>query len=249
MAAPKYLATANRLLAHLPAEPVGFLLEHCEVVDLARHDILTQSGERLAHAYFPIDCFVSAIFKLEESSTVHIDLIGNEGMIDTQMVLGIGVASLTSVVQGAGRAFRIRDVDLLKLIGDESPIGIALRRYVAFRMDQLAQNQACTISHTVEQRLARWLLMARDRAYSSELLLTHEVLALMMGVRRERVSSAAGSLQKHGLISYSRGDITLLDEPALQAVSCSCYQSQVLAYDEVMGHQLGSNRFKSPAEN
>lgn len=241
MAAPKYLARANRLLAGLPAEPRGCLLDHCDIVDLARQDLLTQAGQHTTHAYFPIDCYVAALLKLDGSSEVQIDLIGNEGMIEAQMVLGISIASLTNVVQGAGRAFRIRDVELFKLICNEPSISKTLHRYVAFCMDQLAQNKACTYSHTVEQRLARWLLMARDRAYSSELLLTHEVLALMMGVRRERVSYAAGLMQKHGLISYSRGDITLLDEPALQAVSCCCYQAELLAYNELMAHQLPSN--------
>ena len=231
MPPPKYLARANRLLAALPAGSRALLLGHCELVDLQRQDILTQAGEFADHAYFPIDSFVAAIVNMEDESSVQVGLIGNEGMVNVSLVLGVRVASLTYVVQGAGRAYRIRHRELQELLGVNRSLRDVLHRYIALRMDQLAQNMACANHHTVEQRLARWLLMARDRAQSSELILTHEVLAFMLGVRRESVTQAASSLQKQGLISYSRGDLMLLDARGLEAIACSCYQTGLAAYE------------------
>ena len=128
----------------------------------------------------------------------------------------------------------IRNHELQELLCANPFFREVLHRYIALRMDQLALNMACASCHSVEQRLARWLLMARDRAHSNELVLTHEVLALMLGVRRESVTQAASSLQKHGLISYSRGDLMLLDQPGLEAVACSCYRTDLEIYEGAM---------------
>ena len=233
----KYLARANRLVAALPAEPRAFLLEHCELVDLQRQDILTVAGQRAEHVYFPIDSFVAAVLNLENMNSVQVGLIGNEGMVNVSLVLGMHVASLTSVVQGAGRAFRIRHCEMQELLDVNPSLHEVLHRYIALCMDQLAHNMACASCHTVEQRLARWLLMARDRAQSSELVLTHEVLAFMLGIRRERVTQTASTMQKQGLISYSRGDLMLLDTPQLEAIACSCYQTDLAAYERALGAQ------------
>lgn len=235
MPPPKYLAQANRLLAALPAESRALFLEHCELVDLNRQDVLTLAGQTTDYAYFPIDSFIASILKLEDASDVQFGLTGNEGMVNVSLVLGISVASTTSVVQGAGRAYRISQYELQEQLKSTPGLRDVLHNYVALRMDQLAQNMACASCHSVEQRLARWLLMAQDRAHSSELLLTHEVLAFMLGVRRESVTQAASSLQKQALISYSRGDIMLLDEPGLKAVACECYQTNLTIYERAMG--------------
>ena len=235
MPPPKYLAQANRLLAALPAESRALFLEHCELVDLNRQDVLTLAGQTTDYAYFPIDSFIASILKLEDASDVQFGLTGNEGMVNVSLVLGMSVASTTSVVQGAGRAYRISQHELQEQLKSTPGLRDVLHNYVALRMDQLAQNMACASCHSVEQRLARWLLMAQDRAHSSELLLTHEVLAFMLGVRRESVTQAASSLQKQALISYSRGDIMLLDEPGLKAVACECYQTNLTIYERAMG--------------
>ena len=234
MTPPKYLAKANRLVAALPMEHQAFFLEHCELVDLHQQDVLTETGQHADYAYFPIDSFVAAICKLEDANPIQVGLIGNEGMVNVSSALGMSVASLTSVVQGAGRAFRIGHSELVTQLKTNPFLHGVLHRYVALRMMQLAQNMACASCHTVEQRLARWLLIARDRAHSNELLLTHEVLALILGVRRESVTQTARSLQKQGLISYSRGDLMLLDEPGLQAVACNCYQADLAAYERAI---------------
>lgn len=232
---PKYLAQANRLIAALPVETRALFLEHCELVILHRQDVLSQSGQDAEHTYFPIDCFVSVILKLEDANAVQVGLTGNEGMVNLSLILGMRVATLTSVVQSAGRAFRIRHNEIQELLHANQLLGDVLYKYIALRMDQLTQNLACVSSHTVEQRLARWLLIARDCAHSRELAFTHEGLALMLGVRRERVRPIASLLQKRGLITYSRGDITLLDETRLKAAACSCYQTDLAAYESVLG--------------
>lgn len=235
MPPPKYLAQANRLVAVLPAESRVLFLDHCELVDLNRQDVLTLAGQTTDYAYFPIDSFIASILKLEDASDVQFGLTGNEGMVNVSLVLGISVASTTSVVQGAGRAYRISQHDLQEQLKTTPGLRDVLHNYVALRMDQMAQNMACASCHSVEQRLARWLLMVQDRAHSSELLLTHEVLAFMLGVRRESVTQAASSLQKQALISYSRGDIMLLDEPGMKAVACECYQTNLAIYERAMG--------------
>ena len=233
----RYLAHANQLVATLSAESRAFFLEHCELVDLQRHDVLTEVGQHADHAYFPIDGFVAALLRLENTGDVQVGLIGNEGMINVSLVLGVKAATMSSVVQGNGRAFRIRNHELQKLLRAIPFLRDILHRYIAMRMDQLALNIGCANSHAVEQRLARWLLMAKDRMRSNELFLTHEVLALMLGVRRESVTQAASSLQKHGLISYSRGDLMLLDSTRLEAVACGCYQKHLRMYESAMGTQ------------
>lgn len=236
MSLPKYLAEANRLVADLPKSSRALFLEKCELVDLHRRDVLAQSGQSVEFGYFPIDSFVAAILNLEDTSDMQVDLTGNEGMVNLSLALGSRKSSWTCVVQGAGRAFRIHHDDLEKRLGADPFLRGVLNRYIALRMDQPARNMVCAICHTVEQRLARLLLLIRDRAHSIELLLTHEVLALMLGVRRESVTQAASSLQKHGLISYSRGDLMLLDEPRLEQAACKCYQNDLAAYARTMGH-------------
>lgn len=233
----KYIDQANRLVATLPAEPRAFFLEHCELVDMERQDVLTTTGQYTEHAYFPVDSFVGALLCLEGSSAVQVALIGNEGMVNVSLVLGMRVASTTSVVQGSGRAYRIRNHELQELLCANPIFRDVLHSYIALRMDQLALNMACASCHAVEKRLARWMLMARDRAHSDELCLTHEVLALMLGVRRESVTQAAISLQNHGLIRYGRGDIVLLDQPGLMSVACSCYEDDLAMYQRAIESQ------------
>ena len=236
MPPPKYLALANRLIAALPEDSRAYFLERCELVSLQRQDVLTKSGQLAEHAYFPIDSFVAAVMKLDDSGDVQVDLTGNEGMVNVSLVLGSPVSSLTNTVQGAGRAFRIHHIQLKDLLETDLFLRDILNLYIGLRIDQLARNMACASYHTVEQRLARWLLMARDRAHSNELLLTHELLALMLGVRRESVTQAASALQKLELISYSRGDLLLLDQAGLEAASCGCYRRDLAMYERAMTH-------------
>ena len=234
MAAPKYLAQANQLIAILPEASREFFLEHCELVSVQRQDLLSQSGQSAEHAYFPLDSYVAVVLNMLDSNDVQVDMTGNEGMVNVSLVLGVRVASLTNVVQGAGRAFRIHHTELQKLLDADPFLRNVLNLYISLRMDQLARNMACASFHTVEQRLARWLLKLKDRAHSTELLLTQEVLSHMLGVRRESVTQAASALQKKELISYSRGDLMLLNEPGLEAAACGCYEADLAIYGWAM---------------
>lgn len=234
MARPRYLAQANRLIAALPEESRDHFLEHCTLVNLQRGDVLTQSGELARHAYFPLDSYVAVVLTMADSTDVQVDLTGNEGMVNVSLVLDVRSASLASIVQGAGRAFRIPHRELKRRLATDMSLRRVLNLYMTLRMDQLARNMACASFHSVEQRLARWLLMVKDRAHSNELLLTHEVLSHMLGVRRESVTQAASALQKNELITYSRGDLTLLDQTGLQAIACHCYEADLAIYQQAM---------------
>ena len=235
MAPPKYLAQANQLIANLPEESREWFLEACELVNLQRQDVLSRSEQLSEYAYFPLDSYVAVFVTMESSNDIQVDLTGNEGMVNVSLVLGVRAATLTNTVLGAGRAFRIHHAALQKLLDVDPFLQRMLKLYVNLRLDQLARNMACVSSHTVEQRLARWLLMVKDRAHSNELSLTQEVLSRMLGVRRERVTLAASALQKKELISYSRGDLLLVDQPNLEAAACGCYESDLAFYERAMG--------------
>lgn len=233
----KDLSLANRLISALSPLDRALFLEHSELVELKLHKVLIEAGQRASHAYFPVDSFVSVILPVAGAPHLEVALVGNEGMVSTSLVLGVTISSFTHLVQGAGRAFCIRRSALTQRLAESASLRTVLNRYIDARESQLAQQAACMNYHTVIQRLARWLLMTRDRAYSSELFLTHEVLALMLGVRRESVTQAANSFQRRGLISYNRGYVMLLDEAALQTIACDCYQADLMVYERTLAIQ------------
>lgn len=227
---PTDLSLKNRLIASLPSTARGLLLEHSELVELSLHAVPTSPGESTKHAYFPIDCFVSVILPMDGAADMEIALVGNEGMFNTATVLGVKDSCFATRVQGAGRALKIHKDALRMRRAADSDLRNTLFRYIDVRACQLAQKAACMTHHTVEQRLARSLLMVRDRANSPELFITHESLALMLGVRRESVSQAANLFQKRGLISYGRGYVVLLEEESLKHSACACYQADLDVY-------------------
>lgn len=233
----KDLSLANRLIGSLPAHDRALFLERSELVELKIHKVLTQAGQPAEHAYFPVDSFVSVILPVEDSPHLEVGLVGNEGMCNTSLVLGVNISSFTNLVQGTGRAFCIDRNTLQQQLHESSSLREVLMRYVSVRENHLAQQAACLNYHTVEQRLARWLLMTRDRTHSSEIFLTHEVLSLMLGARRESVSQAASTLQKRGLISYNRGYVMLLDEYQLETTACRCYKADLRVYHRILALQ------------
>ncbi len=235
VALEKDLSLANRLISALPAPERALFLEHCELVELKLHEVLIHAGQSLEYAYFPVDSFVSVVMPADDAPHAQVGMIGNEGMFPTSLVLRVATAAFTGKVQGAGRAFRIHRRALQFRLLEDAWLQDVLMHYVNVRQTHLAQQAVCMNYHTVGQRLSRWLLMTRDRAHSSELFFTHEMLALMLGVRRESVSRAASSFGKLGLISYSHGYMMLLDEAGLEKVSCNCYQSSLLAYERTLG--------------
>jgi CRP-like cAMP-binding protein len=224
----------NRLLEALPASDLRRMLAGCETVDLAFADVLYTPGERLSDVYFPTRSFISLIMPVDDSASLEVGLIGNEGMFGIPLVLGVDVSPVRAVVQGAGSALRMDAASFCRELRRSEALQREIDRYVFVHVSQLAQTAACTRFHVVEARLARWMLMTQDRAHADTFHVTQEFLAFMLGVRRVGVTKAASSLQKRGLIHYSRGDITVLDRRGLKAASCGCYKADRESYDRVL---------------
>jgi CRP-like cAMP-binding protein len=215
--------TPNRLLAAIPTREYEGLLAAFEVVTLTYGEVLYEPGEPMRHVYFPGDSLVSLLTVVDGHHALEVGLVGHEGMVGARLALGIAASSTRALVQGTGTALRISAARFLH----EFRHGPALRRAVLLftdaLMNQVAQTAACNRFHVTEARLARWLLMTRERLPSSEFRLTHDFLADMLGVRRVSVTVAAGELQRRGVIRYQRGTITILDQHGLEAASCSCF--------------------------
>jgi CRP-like cAMP-binding protein len=232
--APAVLAPANLLIAGLRARERRRLMAQCEPVELGFEEVLYEAGERIRHVYFPTASFISLISSVDKSSYLEVGLVGAEGMLGSSLLLGVNVASLRALVQGAGPALRIDAASFLRELKRSPPLRARLNLYLFVLMTQLTQMAACARYHLVEARLARWLLMTRDRAQSDEFRLTQEFLAYMLGVRRAGITRAASNLQKRRLIRYSRGSMRILDGRGLEGVSCECYAKAAQLYARVM---------------
>jgi CRP-like cAMP-binding protein len=227
------VASGNRLLAALPRKDRQRFIAGCDEVSLVLSDVLFEPGAPIRHAYFPTTGFISLLTPLDGSMRLEVGLVGDEGMVGTPLLVGIAISPLQALVQGAGLSLRIDAAAFRHELGRSPTLQLLLDRYLFVRMTQLAQTAACTRFHLVEARLARWLLMTQDRAHSDALHITHEWLALMLGVRRAGVTKAAIALQKLRLIKYNRGDIVILDRPGLKSASCSCYRTDRDTYQRV----------------
>jgi CRP-like cAMP-binding protein len=227
--------TANRLLAALPRKNLEHLLANSESVDLIFADVLCVPGDPIRHVYFPTDSFISLVAPVDGYAGLEVGMIGTEGMFGIGLMLGVELSPMHALVQGAGPALRMNAKRFRRELEDSPALHRGLNRYLYVLISQLAQTAACTRFHVVEARLARWLLMTRDRARSDEFYLTQDFLSHMLGVRRVGVTKAAGSLQKRKLISYSRGMIRVLDGSGLQAAACGCYLADKKTYDRILG--------------
>ena len=224
----------NHLLDALPASDYTRLEPHLEPVPMQLGEVLYEPGARLRHVYFPITSIVSLLYFMEDGASAEIAIVGNEGMLGISLFMGGETTPSHAVVQSAGHGVRLK----AQLLKDEfarfGPMMHLLLRYTQALITQMAQTAVCNRHHSVDQQLCRWLLLSLDRLASSELSMTQELIANMLGVRREGVTEAAGSLQNAGLIRYQRGKITVLDRPGLEARSCECYQVVKTEFDRLL---------------
>ena len=234
IAAVARAGTANRVLATVPAREYERLLSGLEPVCLTYGEVLYEPGESMRHVYFPSDCLISLLTVVEGHRALEVGLVGREGMVGSRLALGIGASPVRALVQGTGMAMRMSSARFLREFRRSPALQRAVFRFTDALMIQVTQTAACNRFHVVEARLARWLLMTQERLSSAQFHLTHEFLADMLGVRRVGVTSAAGALQRKGLIRYRRGDITILDQQGLEAACCSCYRCvQVMGLEAV----------------
>jgi PAS domain S-box-containing protein len=214
---------ANKLLAALPRKDYQRLHAGLEPVTLTYGEVLHEPGDPIRHVYFPNDCLVSLLATVEGHEALEVGLVGREGMVGISLALGINVASVRGLVQGTGTAMRMESARFHKEFPQCGPLQREIYRYAEGKLAQARLTAACNSFHDVEARLARWLLMARDRMRSDQFHLTQEILGHMLGVRRVAVTKAASALQRRKLISYVRGDIDILDGAGLEAAACRCY--------------------------
>jgi len=227
---------ANRMLASIPAKSYQRLRAKLEPVTLSFGQILYDPGEPIRHVYFPVNCLISLLTAVDKRRTLEVGMVGNEGMAGMPVVLGVSVSGVRALVQGQGNALRMSSTHFRTEFDRIAPLQQALYRYTYALMAQISQTAACNRFHAAGARLARWLLMTRDRVGSDSFPLTHEFLAHMLGMRREGVSEAASELKRRKLIIYNRGKIQILDAKALTAASCSCYQIVNAAYQHAVTH-------------
>jgi CRP-like cAMP-binding protein len=224
----------NLLLSKLPTSERLRLIARCEPVQLTIDDVLCEQHKPLRHVHFPLTGFISRFFTLEDRSGIEVGLVGAEGMVGISLMFGVNTAPGRIRVHGAGSALRLEAAQFLRELKRSPALTQTLNRYLFVVASQLIQTAACNRFHRVPERLARWLLMARDRANSDEFYLTHQAAAYILGVRREGVTDAARLLQARKLIRYSRGHVTILNPSALEAATCKCYAAMTQVYARIM---------------
>jgi len=213
----------NCLLAALSTTVQSRLFPHLELVPLPLGKVLYESGETMRHVYFPTDSIVSLLYVMENGASAEISVVGNEGLVGISLFMGGASTPSRALVQSAGSAYRMTG-DRLKLEFDRhGELLVVMLRYTQALITQMAQTAVCNRHHNIDQQLCRWLLLSLDRLQNNSLVMTQELIANMLGVRREGVTDAAGKLQKAGVIKYSRGRITVLDRARLEKLSCECY--------------------------
>jgi CRP-like cAMP-binding protein len=224
MSPSKSRPITNRLLAALPTKEYQALQRQLEEIPLVFEKILYRPLELVSDVYFPNSGIVSLLAGDNERATLEVGLVGREGMVGLNVFLGVSYSINRAVVQGVGSAMKMKGTALRKACNNGGALPLLLQRYSHSVMTQITQSAVCNQFHSVDARLARWLLMTHDRMGDDEFQLTQEFLSNMLGVRREGVSKAASELQKQKLIRYSRGRLKVLDRPGLEAISCGCYQ-------------------------
>jgi CRP-like cAMP-binding protein len=232
--------SSNQLLASLP-EPawqrIGPLLE---AVDLPLGKVLYESGAKMGHVYFPTNAIISLLYVMENGASAEIAVVGNEGLVGIALFMGGETTPSRAVVQSAGKGYRLRAADIKEEFSRSGPMLHLLLRYTQALITQMAQTAVCNRHHSLDQQLCRWLLLSLDRLSGNELVMTQELIANMLGVRREGVTEAALKLQKLGLIEYARGHITVIDRPGLEDRVCECYAVVKMEYDRLLPDELAA---------
>lgn len=216
--------TRNRLLAALSSAVQERLFPHMECVALPLGKVLYEPGDTLSHVYFPTDSIVSLLYVMIDGSSAEISVVGNEGLVGVALFMGGESTPSRAVVQSAGSGYRLPSRLIKGEFNRHGELLVLMLRFTQALITQMAQTAVCNRHHTVDQQLCRWLLLSLDRLQGNQLTMTQELIANMLGVRREGVTEAAGKLQKLGVISYARGNITVLDRPRLEELSCECYR-------------------------
>lgn len=229
----------NHLLAALPADEYARLLPNLELVPMPLGHVLYESGAQMRHVHFPITSIVSLLYVMEDGASAETAIVGNEGIVGVSLFTGGETMPNRAVVQSAGHAYRLKG----QLLKDEfnrfggrrsGALHNLLLRYTQALLTQMAQTAVCNRHHSLDQQLCRWLLLSFDRSPSNELVITQELIANMLGVRRESVTEAAGNVQRAGLIEYNRGHITVIDRPGLEARACECYAVVRKEFDRLL---------------
>ncbi|HZG52069.1 MAG TPA: Crp/Fnr family transcriptional regulator [Pyrinomonadaceae bacterium] len=224
---------ANRLLAHLPGEELELLRPHLERVQLAHGDRIIEPHVPIKDIYFPLDCLLSMVTTMEDGATVECGSIGREGMAGTPVLLDAAETTMPTFVQIPGVAVRIKAATIKEVYEQGGALKKIINRYIHTVIVVSSQSTACNRLHHIEARLARWLLMSSDGVGSDEVNLTHEYLAVMLGVRRAGVSEAAAKLQEKNLIRYNRGNVSILEREALEVAACECYHVVKAEYERL----------------
>ena len=228
------IKTNNKLLDGLPSEERQSFTAYCESVNLTVGKVIYKAGDAIQYVYFPTESTIFLVNPLDGNAGMKVALIGNEGMLGITLMLGTDIAPLPALVQSEGSALRISKKMFLEKLQECHELQLRFKRYIYISFSQLVQANVCNRFHVVEERLARLLLMIKDRKHSKEFYITQELLAQMLGVRRVGVTKAAGSLQERKLISYCRGQVKILDIAGLEAVSCICYKTDKETYARIL---------------
>ncbi|MBW4933181.1 Crp/Fnr family transcriptional regulator [Marinobacter sp. F4206] len=213
----------NKLLAALSDDARKRIFPKLKLVEMSLGDVIYESGQSIEYVYFPVDCIISLLYVMVNGSSAEISVVGNEGMAGVAVIMGGESTPNRFIVQSHGHAYRLPAADLKKEFNNHSEIRIITLRFTQALITQMSQTAVCNRHHSIDQQLCRWLLLSLDRLGNNQLNMTQELIANMLGVRREGVTEAAGKLQKLGVIEYQRGRITVIDRPKLESLSCECY--------------------------
>ena len=224
----------NQLLAALPAPELERWLPQLEAVEMTLGQVLYEAGDTLTHVYFPTNAIVSLLYVMENGSSAEIAVVGKEGIVGISLFMGGESTPSRAVVQSAGQAFRLESQHMKDEFNRAGPVLHLLLRYTQALITQMSQTAVCNRHHTLDQQLCRWLLLSLDRVQGNELLMTQELIANMLGVRREGVTESALKLQQAGLIRYARGRIVVLDRPGVEKRSCECYAVVKREYERLL---------------